>query len=249
MHAEQSADRKHNTAAIFAHFRGVPAFAGERGGNIRIHLTDPGWMWQIPLTDGVTSIGLVMPGDRIARREGTVEAFFDNHVARNPEITRLLERAERVGELRTTGNFSYRASRAFGPGHVRVGDAFGFIDPIFSTGVHLALIGAEDAAYAILAARKQPARRSRYLMEYDRKVQRRIRYVSWFIYSIHDTSFRQLLLNPCNLFGIESAIISLLAGDFSPDRRTGIRVLLFKAIRKVAQLKKSFEDRGIGYAR
>ncbi|MEH6755670.1 MAG: FAD-dependent oxidoreductase, partial [Alphaproteobacteria bacterium] len=64
-------DRQTSSAAIFGHFNGVPRVDGPNGGNIRIHLTSPGWMWQIPLPDGITSIGLVVPGEDLASRSGS----------------------------------------------------------------------------------------------------------------------------------------------------------------------------------
>ena len=71
--------------------------------------------------------------------------------------------------------------------------AFGFIDPIFSTGVHLALSSAAEAARAILEARKRPSDRARLMRAYDRHINRRISYVSWFIYKIHDNAFREMI--------------------------------------------------------
>ncbi|MEM7120265.1 MAG: tryptophan 7-halogenase [Pseudomonadota bacterium] len=234
---DRHVDRRHNVAAIFGHFSGVPRLGGRRAGNIRIHLTNPGWMWQIPLTDGVTSVGMVTSGERIAGRKGSIESFFHQHVAGNPEVARLLSDAEPIGQMRTTGNFSYSASRVVGPGFVRVGDAYGFIDPIFSTGVHLAFLAAEEAAHAILTARREPKRRNQLFAAYERSVQRRARYISWFIYSFDDPAFRELLLNPRNVLGVERAIISLLAGDFRQDLRLTSRIQLFKAIRWLMQRK------------
>ena len=239
---DRHADRQHNPAAIFGHFSGVPRLDGRRAGNIRIHLTNPGWMWQIPLTDGVTSVGMVTSGERIAGREGSIESFFHQHVAGNPEVACLLANAAPIGQMRTTGNFSYSASRVVGPGFVRVGDAYGFIDPIFSTGVHLAFLAAEEAAHAILTARREPNRRDQLIAAYERAVQRRTRYISWFIYSFDEPVFRELILNPRNVLGVERAIISLLAGDFRPDPRLKSRILLFKAIRWLMQRKRSLNS-------
>jgi flavin-dependent dehydrogenase len=237
MQNDRHADRRHNSAAIFGHFLGVPRPEGDRGGNIRIHLTDPGWMWQIPLTGDVTSVGVVTSGERIAGRQGSIESFFHQHVARNPEVARLLSSAEPASRMQTTGNFSYSTTRAFGSGFVRVGDAYGFIDPIFSTGVHLAFVAAEEAADAILAARKQPGRRIQYFGAYDRAVNLRTRYISWFIYNFDDVAFRELLLNPRDMFGVRRAIVSVLAGDFRQDWRMTWRIASFKAIRRLTQLK------------
>ena len=242
-------DRHTSSAAIFGHFTGVPRADGPNGGNIRVHLTEPGWMWQIPLPDDVTSIGLVVPGEDLASRAGSIEDFFHDRTMRNPVMASSLSPAELIGTLSSTGNFSYRVPTSFSPGLIRVGDAFGFIDPIFSSGIHLALESARDAANAVLKIRAQPDRRARILRTYDHRIRRRVGYISWFIYSIHDPAFREMLLNPKNFLGVERAVISLLAGDFRPDIRLRLRVLLFKALRQVVQLVDVKKKNGNAYAR
>ncbi|MEM7505728.1 MAG: tryptophan 7-halogenase [Pseudomonadota bacterium] len=239
MRAEKSPDPRNTSAAIFGHFRNVPRAEGERGGNIRIHLTTPGWMWQIPLQNGITSIGMVAPGDHMAKRDCGIEEFFRAHCAKHPDISALIEGAELTGELRATGNFSYRAAQAVGPGHIKVGDAFGFIDPVFSTGVHLALNSANEAADALLAARANPGRRDALMAKYDRHIKKRLDYVSWFIYRIHDPAFREMLLNPRNILGIEQAVISLLAGDFRKDLRIRSRIWVFKLLRYAVEKRQA----------
>ncbi|MEM0922175.1 MAG: NAD(P)/FAD-dependent oxidoreductase [Pseudomonadota bacterium] len=236
---EKTPDPRNTSAAIFGHFRNVPRREGARGGNIRIHLTDPGWMWQIPLQEGITSIGLVAPGAHMAGRKTGIEAFFRAHAARHPDIAGLLAQSEPVGQMHATGNFSYRAASAHGPGHLKVGDAYGFIDPVFSTGVHLALNSACEAADAVLATRGDPVLRARRFAAYDRHIRRRIDYVSWFIYRIHDPAFREMMLHPRDILGIERAVISLLAGDFRRDLRIQSRIWLFKALRHLVEFRQS----------
>lgn len=236
--SEKSPDPRNTSAAIFGHFRNVARAEGERGGNIRIHLTTPGWMWEIPLQDGITSIGMVVPGAHMVGRKIGIEPFFRAHCAQHPDIGALIEHAEVVGELRATGNFSYRARAAIGPGHIKVGDAYGFIDPVFSTGVHLALNSASEAARVILTSRAQPHRRERVMQAYDRHIRRRLDYVSWFIYRIHDPAFREMLLHPQNILGIEQAVISLLAGDFRNDFRIRARISLFKMLRHLVEWRR-----------
>ena len=230
-------DPRNTSAAIFGHFRGVPRHEGERGGNIRIHLTNPGWMWQIPLRDDVTSIGFVAPGEYLKNRTGTIEQVFNQHCARHSHINELVSSAERDGPLRATGNFSYRATDATGPRHIKVGDAYGFIDPVFSTGVHLALNSAREAAQTIRRCLKNANRRTSLLAAYDRRIRRRLAYVSWFIYKINDPSFREMMLNPQNILGVEQAVISLLAGDFRWDPRLRTRIALFKMFRYLTELR------------
>ncbi|MFK7944689.1 MAG: NAD(P)/FAD-dependent oxidoreductase [Paracoccaceae bacterium] len=228
-------DPRNTSAAIFGHFHNIQRKEGPDGGNIRIHLTDPGWVWQIPLRDGVTSVGLVAPGEYIRTRESGIEDLFRDHFSRHPHLAQMLDAATPVGALRSTGNFSYRATEATGASHLKVGDAYGFLDPIFSTGVHLALMSAFEAANAVQDCLARPARASRRLAAYDRKIRHRLTFVSWFVYAIHLPSFRYLMLNPRNILGVEQAVISLLAGDFRPDPRLRGRIALFKAIRYLTE--------------
>jgi flavin-dependent dehydrogenase len=231
MLAQKHPDPRCTSAAIFGHFRGIPRAEGARGGNIRIYLTDPGWVWQIPLRDDITSVGLVAPADYLRQRSGGIEAFFAAHCGRHRHIARMIGDAEMVEPLRATGNFSYRATRATGPSHIKVGDAYGFIDPVFSSGVQLALTSAREAADVVGAILAKPQVRTARLASYHRKIERRIRYVSWFIYQIQEPAFRHLMMNPRDFLGIERAVISLLAGDFRADLRIRTRVALFKLIR------------------
>ncbi len=231
MLAQKQPDPRNTSAAIFGHFHDLPRQEGARAGNIRIYLTRPGWMWQIPLPRGMTSVGLVAPGDYLRAREGGVEEFFAAHVSRHPHVAALLSQGRPANRLGSTGNFSYRATEAAGPSHVKVGDAYGFLDPIFSTGVHLALVGAGEAAAAIRDCLARPSRRAARLADYDRAVRSRLSFVSWFVYMIHDPAFRRLMLNPRDVLGVERAVISLLAGDFSADLRLRSRIALFKLFR------------------
>jgi len=233
MLAQKRPDPNCSSAAIFGHFRGVARGEGDRGGNIRIYLTDPGWMWQIPLRDDITSIGLVAPVDYLQQRSGGIEAFFAAHCQRHAHIVRMIGDADRVDRLRSTGNFSYRATRSSGASHIKVGDAYGFIDPIFSTGVHIALLSAREAANAVGAILAKPRTRANRLATYHRRFERNLGYISWLIYQINDPAFRHLMVNPRNVFGIEQAMISLLAGDFRRDPRIRIRVALFRLIRYI----------------
>ncbi|MBK0400879.1 tryptophan 7-halogenase [Limibaculum sp. M0105] len=245
MLSEKRPDPRNTSAAIFGHFRGVPRSEGERGGNIRIYLTRPGWMWQIPLRDDVTSIGFVASGEHLQKRDSGVEAFFKAHCARHPHIASILGSAERIGPMHATGNFSYRATTAAGSRHIKVGDAYGFIDPIFSTGVHLALTSAREAASAITDILADPSTRTRRLAQYHQEIERRLTFVSWFIYQIHDPSFREMMVNPRNILGVESAMISLLSGDFRPDIRIRSRIALFRLFRYIVAATGSRERRNL----
>lgn len=230
-HNDKSPDPRNTSAAIFGHFSGVPRGEGERAGDIEILLTNPGWMWRIPLSDGVTSIGYVAPGDQISNRSCGLNEFFADHCRRHPRAATMLANAEPMSQLQATGNFSYRSECAAAAGHFRVGDAFGFIDPIFSTGVHLALASAQEAAEAVIRAKSKSGQaRRREFQIYDKRIKARMQYVAWFIYRIQNPVLRGMLLHPRDILGIERAIIALLAGDFSGPWKIRWRVGLFKTL-------------------
>ncbi len=143
--------------ALYTQVRGAWRDTGEREGDIQIVVCDDdarrGWFWLIPFADGRTSVGAVVSGDwvRAHRDAGATgpEALFDAAVRESPAIGRMLEGAERLFAPRATGDFSFRVGRMRGSGWLAIGDAGGFIDPLFSTGVHLAMTGALRAADAL----------------------------------------------------------------------------------------------------
>ncbi len=113
------------------------------------------WFWFIPLLDNVTSIGCTGAMPYMFQPGATPEAVFERELDRCPAMRERLTESTRVRDYYTTKDFSYSTKRAAGDGWVLVGDAFGFIDPIYSSGVFLALKSGEFAADAIIAAFKQ----------------------------------------------------------------------------------------------
>ncbi|MFI4905328.1 MAG: FAD-dependent oxidoreductase, partial [Steroidobacterales bacterium] len=147
---------KHNSAAIFGHFSGAERYAGDRAGHISIYWFDHGWFWFIPLLDGTTSVGAVCHADFIKARNTDVTTFFRNVIAMSPALSDRLRDAQMTGPATATGNYSYKADRIWGPDYLMVGDAYGFIDPVFSSGVYLAMQGAFFAADAVTACLHKP---------------------------------------------------------------------------------------------
>jgi len=139
-------------AAFYTHCRGMPREEGEREGDVHIVLFGDGWHWVIPFKDGRTSIGAVVtrqwlksrgPGDRAGD-------LLHRAIAESPAMIRLMGKGEMLWPARTVADFSYRVKTSHGPGWVAIGDAGGFIDPLFSTGVHIAMWGAYEAATAVV---------------------------------------------------------------------------------------------------
>jgi flavin-dependent dehydrogenase len=138
--------------SVWSYFRGALRDAGrDEGATIILQSAEKtSWFWYIPLPDDIVSVGCT--GDisyMFAPGSGGPEQIFNNELARCPGMQRRLKHADRATEFLTTKDFSYRAERAAGPGWVLVGDAGGFIDPVYSSGIFLALKSGEFAADAI----------------------------------------------------------------------------------------------------
>jgi flavin-dependent dehydrogenase len=153
--------------ALYAHFEGVPRGAGVQEGDIDIVIfraderERPSWFWFIPFKDGRTSVGAVVSRAWIKDRPRDPGALFRAAVADSKTARDLLAPAKMLWpRVEATADFSYRVREISGDGWLTVGDAGGFIDPLFSTGVHLAIVGGRTAADAIadtIAAPDDPA--------------------------------------------------------------------------------------------
>ena len=227
----------HNAAAIFGHFRNVPRREGRDEGNIGLHWFEQGWVWVIPLKNGVTSVGAVCwPEYLKTRGDMPLGDFLQQIIAGSPTLSPLMESAEQVTEIQGTGNYSYWSDRLYGDGYLMVGDSFAFVDPVFSSGVFLAMKAARSGADAVDAILDGAPNANALLARHERLLRRGIRTVSWFIFRYNSSILRRLFMKPRNRFGIKSAIISVLAGDTFGGTPIGFPVFLFKLIYTLANL-------------
>jgi flavin-dependent dehydrogenase len=206
-------NKKHSSAAIYAHFRGARRHAGKREGNISIFWFDHGWFWFIPLADGATSVGAVVWPSYLKTRDKPVREFFLDTIALCPPLAELLGEASLASEVEATGNYSYACDRTHGRNYLLVGDAYAFIDPVFSSGVMLAMQSGMAAAEAIAACRTNPAGATRALRRFDRLIRHGPKQFSWFIYRVTNPTMRELFLGPRNVLRMKEALLSVLAGD------------------------------------
>ena len=208
--------------AYFGHFTNVERSPGVHGGYIRIVMCEEGWFWLIPLDEERTSIGLVLDAGR-AREAGVApERMLAWGIERCPLVARWTEKAEAPTNNGIIADFSYRCAPYAGPGYFLVGDAATFVDPIFSTGVCLAMMSAvragEEVAGLLGGARPEPARR-RYIRYVEGSSSVFFRIVDQF----YDPAFRDLFMSGQGPLGIHRAIISLLAGEVFPRPAFSIR--------------------------
>lgn len=235
-------NRKHNSAAIFGHFSGAKRLPGKAAGNITVFWFEHGWFWFIPLADGATSVGAVCWPYYMKSREREPRQFLLDTIALCPPLAERLSAATLISPVTATGNYSYAAERAKGRNYVMLGDAFAFIDPVFSTGVFIAMHSAFVAADAIETCLDNPRRAAAALRTFDASMRRGPAVFSWYIYRVTTPSLRHMFMNPLNRFRVQEALLSVLAGDIFRGIPTGPSLLAFKTLyyfHSVAHLKNS----------
>ncbi|MDO8355663.1 MAG: NAD(P)/FAD-dependent oxidoreductase [Nitrospirota bacterium] len=218
----------HNSAAIFGHFEGVGRLPGKDEGNITAGWLDHGWCWLIPFKDGTTSVGVVCWPDYIKSRTTPLDQFLLDTLRQSPPIAKRMSQAKLLTPVYAAANFSYRRETMSGDGYLMVGDAFAFIDPVFSSGVHLALNSAVLGAKVVEAHLRHSPDYAQRLREFERMVRRAINTFSWFIHRFTQPAFQSLFVSTNRPPKIERAVLSLLAGDVYEQRQARFPLFLFK---------------------
>jgi flavin-dependent dehydrogenase len=204
----------HNSSALFGHYTGARRLPGQREGNISILWFAHGWFWFIPLADGTTSVGAVCWPYYLRTRDKPLPQFFDDTIALCPELADRLKDATRVDDaVHATGNYSYSSTHASGERYLMLGDAYTFIDPMFSSGVFLAMQSAFDGAEVVATVLDRPAQAAQARRRFDSTMKKGPREYSWFIYRVNNPTIRQLFMYPANPLRVKEALLSLLAGD------------------------------------
>ena len=206
-------NKKHNSAAIYGHFSGAERYCDKREGDISIYWFDHGWFWFIPLADGTTSVGAVVWPYYMKTRTTSVPDFLLATIELCAPLAERLKNATLVSDVYATGNYSYTSDHSYGDDYLLLGDAYAFIDPVFSSGVWLAMNSAVAGVEAVDACIRQPARADAELKKFDRVMRRGPREFSWFIYRVTNPTMRELFMHPRNPLRMKEALLSVLAGD------------------------------------
>jgi flavin-dependent dehydrogenase len=207
-------DPKLKRAALFAHYADVSWPEGNRPGDILLPIDKGIWYWIIPFSDGTCSVGGVFDSAEVSFSPGaSVETRFEEMLAMSPRMIELLRGSRRISGAHGVSDYSSSATRLGGEGWVLVGDAATFLDPVFSTGVFLAMSTGERAAEAIDRALSRKGRvDARYLRAYERQANRMFARFRKFVYNFYDPVFFEAFCAPHPPETIRAAVTTTLAG-------------------------------------
>jgi len=222
--------------AVFGHFENVVLDQGTEWGDTVIIRLDNKWFWVIPISQKRTSVGCVMDQEEFAQARQSPAEVFERIWRSSAAMRARMEGAKLVNTIQTTGDFSYHNKRLVGPRLLRVGDAAGFMDPIFSAGVYLAMYSGKLAAQVVIDSLRAGDDGGRRLKAYEKRVFRAMEFYWQMVEGYYTKEFMELFMEPRPKFNLPSAIVAILAGEL--DGGWGIewrRKLFFLLIRLQAR--------------
>jgi flavin-dependent dehydrogenase len=238
--------------AVFAHYSGVPRREGRRGGDIRIVARhDLGWFWFIPISDVLMSVGVVLPRPAFhALPRMSHEALLEYTLAETPGAATLIRAARREWPVRVEKDFSFGARAYAGDRWLLVGDAGSFLDPVFSTGVAIALESGVEAGRALDRALASGDLASRAFWTFDRRQRQRYAAFRRFVLAFYTRGFRDLFFQPLPFPPIFRAVVTSLAGYWRPSPAARVwQRLFFLIVRLQERFPIAFRIPEVGTAR
>ncbi len=179
----------HKTA-IWTYFKGAKRDEGIDEGTTTIaYVEGKGWFWYIPLADDFTSVGVVADKDYLFSESKDPEAVLWRELRKQPWVWDHVKDAEPRHGVRATGDYSYRSQFCARDGLVLAGDALTFLDPVFSSGVFLALVGGELVADAVEQCHRHQDFSAARFEDYSRKYRHGIEVMRKFVYAFYDLNF------------------------------------------------------------
>jgi flavin-dependent dehydrogenase len=188
------------------------------------------WFWIIPITTTKTSIGVVLDAQTFKRMKLSPEAAFLQTLQENPKVIEQMSGARRITEVYATGDFSFRNRQFTGDRWVLAGDAAGFIDPVWSSGVFIAVLSGEKAADMLDRVLKRPERRPLEFRRYERHLGRVMDLYLRLVNSWYTQEFAEVFLNPQEFLQLVPAVNSLLAGNEKPLLQVRWRLWVFNLL-------------------
>ena len=237
-----------NQFAVHAWYENVDRGKGESADYIHIYFLPikRGWVWQIPISPEITSIGVVAEHDEFRNSKLDQEAWFSSHLDGTPDLALAMKSARRINDFKAEGDYSYRMERFCGDGWLMVGDAARFVDPIFSSGVSVALTSAKFASECIIDGFETDDLSEAQFKPYERKLRSGVEVWYEFIRLYYK-------LMPLFTYFIQSKehrlqVLELLQGEVYERKEVPVLNEMRKFIREVEQspssnlLKRSLSD-------
>ena len=206
-----------NKIAVWSYFEGAMRDPGlDDGATTVAYVPRKGWFWYIPLHSNTVSVGVVGEPGYLYRDTRDPDAIFQREVADCAWIRERVKVGKQVQPVRVTGEYSYHSSKIGGDGFCLVGDAFAFLDPLFSTGVFLGLISGEMAADAIHTGLQSGRVDAAHFEDYYARQRRAVMSFRALVYAFYDLSFsfREFLQVYPHL---NSLIVDTLVGNVFTD--------------------------------
>ncbi|MEY2483174.1 MAG: hypothetical protein QOK24_1702 [Verrucomicrobiota bacterium] len=216
--------------SIFAHYDGMERAEGRDGTLTRMVRAIDRWFWVIPLSATRTSVGVVLDGAVFKESGLTPEEFLEQAIAEQPLLTRRMSEAERVTPVRTAADFSYRSTQLTGDRWMLAGDAAGFIDPVFSSGVFLAVLAGEQAADVLHELLDHPKRARKLFSRYSRNINKAMDVYLRFVDAWYSKEFIEVFLHPQDIFQIPPAVNAVLGGNAGTSFAIKWRMWIFYSI-------------------
>lgn len=218
--------------AVYSHYTGVPRLTGDRPDDIRlIARDDAGWFWLIPISKELMSVGVVLPM-RLYKQwpQVTPEEALDRAIADTPIVAQLMRNAHREWPVRVEKDFSYSASAYAGDRWILAGDAGSFLDPVFSSGVSIAMESGIEAAMELDRARARNDFSARSFAAFSRRQRKRFKVFRRFVTGFYSPEFRDLFFDPEPPKMIFRSVVTILAGRWDADLWTRLLNRVFFAI-------------------
>jgi FADH2-dependent halogenase len=213
--------------SIFAHYDGVERPQGRDGTLTRMVRGIDRWFWMIPLTAERMSIGVVLDGAVFRNAKLSPEDFLEQALGEQPLIASRMQTAERVSPVSTAADFSYRSGKLTGHRWLLAGDAAGFIDPVFSSGVFLAVLAGEQAADILDVVLDHPRKAPRLFRRYERMLNRAMDVYLRFVDAWYTKEFIEVFLNPQDFLQIPPAVNAVLGGNIGTSFAVRWRMEVF----------------------
>ncbi|HEX3071283.1 MAG TPA: NAD(P)/FAD-dependent oxidoreductase [Thermoanaerobaculia bacterium] len=240
--------------AVFSHYKNVPRLAGDRPDDIRlVAREDAGWFWLIPISKELMSVGVVVPKSLYMQLpKGSPEEMLDRAIADTPVLAELMRDATREWPVRVEKDFSYSASQYAGDRWILAGDAGSFLDPVFSTGVSIAMESGIEAAIELDRAKARNDFSARQFAAFSRRQRKRFKTFRRFVVGFYTPQFRDLFFDPNPPPHIFRAVVTVLAGKWDSSLRTRFLNRVFFAIvaiqKRFSVTRMMFRrDAGAGY--